>query len=70
MTPLDPAVQEYREKARHDHATLLYAAVQAAVQEAEKRSHAEVARNLKNLGLSPEVIEKATGLGPDAVKDL
>jgi hypothetical protein len=65
----DPEVRaqmEYREKARRDHATLLH----AAVQEAEKRSHAEIARNMKNLGLSPEVIEKATGLGPDAVKNL
>ena len=28
MIPLDPAIQWYREKARRDHATLLYAAVQ------------------------------------------
>jgi predicted transposase/invertase (TIGR01784 family) len=69
----DPAVRaqmEYREKARHDHATLLHAAIQEAVQEADARRSAEIARNMKNLGLSPEVIEKATGFGPDAVKDL
>jgi predicted transposase/invertase (TIGR01784 family) len=74
MIPLDPAVQEYREKARHDHATLLHAAVQEGeaqgVAQGEARKSAEIARNLKNLGLSPEVIEKATGLGPDAAKNL
>jgi predicted transposase YdaD len=34
------------------------------------QSRAEIARNLKNLGLPPEMIEKATGLGPEAVKQL
>jgi hypothetical protein len=36
----------------------------------EAQSRAEIARNMKNLGLSPELIEKATGLGPEAVKRL
>ncbi|MDR2245175.1 MAG: Rpn family recombination-promoting nuclease/putative transposase [Treponema sp.] len=65
----DPEVRaqvEYREKARRDHATLLHAAVQEAVLEAE----AQIARNMKNLGLPLEVIEKATGLGPETIKQL
>jgi predicted transposase/invertase (TIGR01784 family) len=65
----DPEVRarmEYREKARRDHAALLH----AAVQEAEARNRAEIARNMKSLGLSPEVIEKATGLGPEVVRQL
>jgi hypothetical protein len=76
----DPEVRaqmEYREKARHDHATLLYAAVREGevrgeargvaqgIAQGEARSRAEIARNMKNLGISPEIIEKATGLGPD-----
>jgi predicted transposase/invertase (TIGR01784 family) len=81
----DPEVRvrmEYREKARKDHATLLHAAIQEgkalgkALGEAvgeergKAQSRAEIARNLKSLGLSPEMIEKATGLGSDAVKQL
>jgi hypothetical protein len=57
---------EFREKARHDHATLLY----AAVREGEARSRAEIARSMKNFGLSPEVIEKITGLGMEAIQQL
>jgi predicted transposase/invertase (TIGR01784 family) len=65
----DPEVRaqmEYREKARRDHAALLH----TALQEGEARSRAEIARNMKSLGLSPEVIEKATGLGPEVIKRL
>jgi hypothetical protein len=36
----------------------------------EARSRAEIARNMKNLGLPPEMIEKATGLEPEAIKQL
>jgi predicted transposase/invertase (TIGR01784 family) len=61
---------EYREKARRDHATLLHAAIQEGEARGEARSRAEIARNMKSLGLSLEVIEKVTGLGPDAVKQL
>jgi predicted transposase YdaD len=38
--------------------------------EGEAQSRAEIAKNLKGLGLSPETIEKATGLAPEAVKGL
>jgi predicted transposase/invertase (TIGR01784 family) len=69
---------EYREKARHDHATLLHAAVQeavqAAVQEAEKRSEArgraEVARNLKKRGRPIEQIAEDTGLSAEEIAKL
>lgn len=50
----DPEVRaqmEYREKARRDHATLLY----AAFREGEARSRVEIARNMKSLGLLLEV---------------
>ena len=61
---------EYREKAQRDHATLLHAAVMEGEARGkalgEARSRAEIARNMKSLGLSLEVIEKATGLGPEA----
>jgi predicted transposase/invertase (TIGR01784 family) len=69
----DPEVRariEYREKARRDHAALLHAAVEEGEARGEARSRAEIARNMKNLGLPPEMIEKATGLGPEAVKQL
>ncbi|MDR2393701.1 MAG: hypothetical protein LBD93_06065 [Treponema sp.] len=65
----DPEVRaqlEYRDKVRRDHATLLH----AAVQEGEAQNRAGIARNLKSLGLPLEVIEKATGLGPEALKQL
>jgi hypothetical protein len=61
---------EYREKARRDHAILLHVAVEEGAARGEARSRAEIARNMKNLGLPPEMIEKATGLGPEAVKYL
>jgi predicted transposase/invertase (TIGR01784 family) len=77
----DPEVcarMEYRDKARRDHATLLYAAIEEgqargkALGEAlgETRSRAEIARNMKNLGIPLETIEKATGLGLEAIKQL
>jgi predicted transposase/invertase (TIGR01784 family) len=81
----DPEVRArmvYRDKARRDHATLLHAAIEEgeargraqgeALGEArgKAQSRAEIARNMKNLGLPPEMIEKATGLGPEAVKQL
>jgi predicted transposase/invertase (TIGR01784 family) len=69
----DPEVRaqmEYREKARRDHATLLYAAIQEGEALGEARSRTEIVRNMKNLGLSLEVIEKATGLGPEVIKQL
>jgi hypothetical protein len=65
----DPEVRaqmEYREKARRDHATLVY----AAFREGEAQSRAEIARNMKSLGLPLEVIEKAVGLGPEAIEQL
>jgi hypothetical protein len=61
---------EYREKARHDHATLLHAAAMEGEARGEAQSRAEIARNMKSLGFSPEVIEKATGLGPESIKPL
>jgi predicted transposase/invertase (TIGR01784 family) len=84
--PAVRAQMEYRDKARRDHATLLHAAIQEgeargkvlgeALGEArgkvlgEAQSRAEIARNMKNLGLPLEMIEKATGLGPEAIKQL
>jgi predicted transposase/invertase (TIGR01784 family) len=80
------ARMEYRDKARRDHATLLHAAVEEgkalgeALGEArgkvlgealgEARSRAEIARNMKNLGFPLEMIEKATGLELEAIKQL
>jgi predicted transposase YdaD len=77
---------EYREKARHDHATLLHAAAMEGEARGEARgkalgeargkvlgeaqSRAEIAMNMKSLGFSPEVIEKATGLRPESIKPL
>jgi predicted transposase/invertase (TIGR01784 family) len=73
---------EYREKARHDHATLLYAAVQEGEArgraqgealgkvQGEARSRVEIARNMKSLGLSPELIEKAAGLSAEEIAKL
>jgi predicted transposase/invertase (TIGR01784 family) len=84
--PAVRARMEYREKARRDHAALLHAAVEEGEARGEARgkalgkalgraqgeaqSRAEIARNMKNLGFPPEMIEKATGLGPEAVKQL
>jgi hypothetical protein len=70
MTALDPAIQAYYEKARHDHATLLYAAIQEGETRGEARGKAQVARNLKSLGLPMETIEKTTGLGTEAIRQL
>ncbi|MDR0377278.1 MAG: Rpn family recombination-promoting nuclease/putative transposase [Spirochaetaceae bacterium] len=77
----DPEVRarmEYREKARRDQATLLYAAVQEGEARGEARgkalgeaqSRAEIARNMRNLGLPLEMIEKVVGLGPEVIKQL
>ncbi|MDR1399456.1 MAG: Rpn family recombination-promoting nuclease/putative transposase, partial [Treponema sp.] len=76
--PETRARMEYREKARHDHATLLHAAAMEGeargkvLGEArgEAQSRAEIARNMKSLGFSPEVIEKAIGLGSESIKPL
>ncbi|MDR1257420.1 MAG: Rpn family recombination-promoting nuclease/putative transposase [Spirochaetaceae bacterium] len=69
----DPEVRarmEYREKARRDNATLMYAAVRDGETRGEARSRAEIARNMKSLGITAEMIEKATGLGQEAIKRL
>jgi predicted transposase/invertase (TIGR01784 family) len=65
----DPEVRaqmEYREKARHDHASLLY----AAVQETEARSRAEIARNLKKRGRPVDQIAEDTGLSAEEIAKL
>jgi hypothetical protein len=62
MMFLDEAAQEYREKAKRDHTTLLNAA--------ETRGRTEIARKLKHMGLSLEAIEKVTGLDTEAIKRL
>jgi hypothetical protein len=49
---------------------LLHAAIEDGEARGKTQSRAEIARNMKNLGLPPEVIEKATGLGPETVKRL
>jgi predicted transposase YdaD len=36
----------------------------------EAQSRTEIARNMKNLGIPPEMIEKATGLESEAIKRL
>jgi predicted transposase YdaD len=61
---------EHREKAKHDHATLLYAAETRGKNLGVAQSRAEIARNMKRLGLSLDVIEKVTGLEPEAIKRL
>jgi hypothetical protein len=62
------ARMEYCEKTRGDHATLLHAAVEEGEARGkalgETQSCAEIARNMKNPGLTPEMIEKATCPGP------
>jgi predicted transposase/invertase (TIGR01784 family) len=65
MSP-DEAIREQREKARHDHATLLY----AAIQEGEARGRAEIARNMKRLGLPVDQIAKYTGLSAGEIAKL
>jgi predicted transposase/invertase (TIGR01784 family) len=65
----DPEVRaqmEYREKARHDHATLLY----AAVQEGEAQSRAEIARNMKVNNVPLSQISAYTGLSEQQIKGL
>jgi hypothetical protein len=34
----------------------------------ETQSHAEIAKNMKNLGLPSKMTEKTIGLGPEAIK--
>jgi predicted transposase/invertase (TIGR01784 family) len=61
----DPEVRaqmEYREKARHDHATLLYAAIQ--------EGKTQVARNLKKGGLPIGQIAEYTGLSAEEIAKL
>jgi hypothetical protein len=71
--PPDPEVRaqmEYREKARHDHATLLHAAVREGeargeargIAQGEARRNAEIARNLKNRCRPFEQIAEDSGL--------
>jgi predicted transposase/invertase (TIGR01784 family) len=65
----DPEVRaqmEYREKARRDHATLLY----AAVREGEARSRAEIARNMKKRGRAADQIAEDTGLSAEEIAKL
>jgi predicted transposase/invertase (TIGR01784 family) len=69
----DPEVRaqmEYREKARHDHATLLYAAVQEGEARGETRSRAEIARNLKKRGRPIDQIVEDTGLSAEEIAKL
>jgi predicted transposase/invertase (TIGR01784 family) len=72
----DPEVraQMDREKARHDHATLLYAAVQEGEARGEvrgkARSRAEIARNLKKRGRPVDQIAEDTGLSAEEIAKL
>jgi predicted transposase/invertase (TIGR01784 family) len=69
----DPKVRaqmEYREKARHDHATLLYAAVQEGEARGEARSRVEIARNMKKRGRSIDQIAEDTGLSAEEIAKL
>jgi predicted transposase/invertase (TIGR01784 family) len=85
----DPEVRaqmEYREKARHDHATLLYAAVQEGEARGEARGIAqgiaqgevqgetrksvEIARNLKKRGRPVDQIAEDTGLSAEEIAKL
>jgi predicted transposase/invertase (TIGR01784 family) len=81
----DPEVRaqmEYREKARHDHATLLYAAVREGeargeargvaqgVVQGEARKSAEIARNMKKRGRPVDQIAEDTGLSAEEIAKL
>jgi predicted transposase/invertase (TIGR01784 family) len=70
----DEAAQEYREKAKRDHVTLLNAAETRGETRGKDlgaaQKSAEIARKLKHMGLSLEAIEKATGLDTEAIKRL
>jgi predicted transposase/invertase (TIGR01784 family) len=77
----DPEVRaqmEYREKARHDHATLLYAAIQEGkalgetIGEArgEAQKSAQIARNMKKGGLPIDQIVEYTGLSAEEIAKL
>jgi predicted transposase YdaD len=78
MTPLDPAIQAYREKVRHDHATLLYAAIQEGkdlgetIGEARGKylGRAEIARNMKRRGRPIDQIVEDTGLSAGEIAKL
>jgi hypothetical protein len=61
---------EYREKARHDHATLLHAAIQEAEKRIDARSRAEIARNLKKRGRPVDQIVEDTGLSAEEIAKL
>jgi predicted transposase/invertase (TIGR01784 family) len=56
------AIREQREKAQHDHATLLYAAIQEGETRGKYLGRAEIARNMKRRGLPVDQIAKYTGL--------
>jgi predicted transposase/invertase (TIGR01784 family) len=69
----DPEVRarmEYREKARRDHATLLYAAVQEGEARGITQSRAEIARNMKKRGLPVDQIAEYTGLSAEEIAKL
>jgi predicted transposase/invertase (TIGR01784 family) len=61
---------EYREKARHDHATLLYAAIQEGEARGEAQKSAQIARNLKKRGLPIDQIVEDTGLSAEEIAKL
>jgi predicted transposase/invertase (TIGR01784 family) len=69
----DPEVRarmEYREKARHDHATLLSAAIHDGETRGEAKSRMEIARNFKKMGIPAEQIARGTGLSVEEIAKL
>jgi predicted transposase/invertase (TIGR01784 family) len=77
----DPEVRaqmEYREKARRDQASLLYAAIREAEtrgemrgeMRGEARSRVEIARNMKKRGQPAEQIAEDTGLSAEEIAKL
>lgn len=47
-----------------------YSVMSTAEQKGEKKKQQEIARNLKSLGITQDVIIKSTGLTPEEIKDL
>jgi predicted transposase/invertase (TIGR01784 family) len=73
----DPEVRaqmEYREKARHDHATLLHAAFREGEVRGkalgEAQSRAEIAGNMKKRGIPVHQIAEDTGLSVEDIEKL
>jgi predicted transposase/invertase (TIGR01784 family) len=69
----DPEVRaqmEYRDKARRDHATLLYATVRDAEARGEARKSAQIAIRMKKQGLPVDQIVEYTGLSVEEIATL